>query len=70
MLLLRFEETVLQLEVEIPDHASEYQTHLGPSIAIDLSEKAHRLVGKNLPHFDANTIPRSDRERLDDISSI
>jgi hypothetical protein len=43
MLLLRFEEVVLQLEVEIPDHASEYQTHLSPSVVIGLSEKAHQL---------------------------
>jgi hypothetical protein len=70
MLLLRFEEAVLKLEVEIPDYASEYQTHLSPSVVIDLSEKAHRLVGKNLPHLDTNAIPRADRERLDDISSI
>jgi hypothetical protein len=49
MLLLRFEEAVLQLEIEIPDHASEYQTHLSPSVVIGLSEKAHRLVGKAYP---------------------
>jgi|SRR5271168_430116 len=49
MLLLRFKEAVLQLEVEIPDHASEYQAHLSPSVVIGLSEKLHRLVGKAYP---------------------
>src|SRR5271155_1268194 len=49
MLLLRFKEAVLQLEVEIPNHASEYQAHLSPSVVIGLSEKPHRLVGKAYP---------------------